>query len=192
MFEDILNQIGNLLGLGKDTSEVSALQMILRTVVVYAFTLAIVRLGSKRFLSKATAFDVIVGIMLGSIMSSAINRSAPFLQTMLVGMVLVGLHWLIARLAYHSDWFGPLVKGEAILLIKDGEIQRKGMREAGLSDKDLTQALRMQNNHTDPANIKLAHLERNGNISVIPFDDKPRIVEVDVRDGVQTVRIEFR
>ena len=181
-----------MLGLGKDTSEVSALQMILRTVVVYAFTLAIVRLGSKRFLSKATAFDVIVGIMLGSIMSSAINRSAPFLQTMLVGMVLVGLHWLIARLAYHSDWFGPLVKGEAILLIKDGEIQRKGMGEAGLSDKDLTQALRMQNNHTDPANIKLAHLERNGNISVIPFDDKPRIVEVDVRDGVQTVRIEFR
>ena len=192
MIEDLLNQIRNWLAIGPGSNDASAVQMVLRTVGVYGFTLLIVRLGSKRFLSKATAIDVIVGIMLGSIMSSAINGSAPFLQTLLVGSVLVGTHWLIARLAFHSDWFGPLVKGTSILLIKDGEIRHEGMRRAGLSEKDLTQALRMQNNHTDPANIKLAHLERNGSISVIPFDDKPRIVEVDVRDGVQTVRIEFK
>lgn len=46
----------------------------------------------------------------------------------------------------------------------------------------------MQNNHTKPANIKLVDLERNGSISVIPFDEKPRVVEVTVEDGVQTVR----
>jgi uncharacterized membrane protein YcaP (DUF421 family) len=129
--------------------------------------------------------------MLGSIMSSAINGSAPFLQTILVGSVLVGTHWLIARIAFHSDWFGPLVKGKPILLIKEGEIQEQGMREAGLSDMDLTQALRMQNNHTDPANIKEAYLERNGNISVIPMKSEPRVVDLSVKDGVQTVRIEL-
>ena len=53
-----------------------------------AFTLAIVRLGSKRFLSKATAFDVIVGIMLGSVMSRAITASASFFPTLLVGGML--------------------------------------------------------------------------------------------------------
>ena len=47
--------------------------MALRTIVIYAFSLLIVRLGSKRFLSQATAFDVIVGIMLGSV----INRPSP-------------------------------------------------------------------------------------------------------------------
>jgi uncharacterized membrane protein YcaP (DUF421 family) len=81
MFEEILNQIQNWLGLGQDLNDVGAAQMVARTIVVYTFTLAIVRLGSKRFLSKATAFDVIVGIMLGSIMSSAINGSAPFIRT---------------------------------------------------------------------------------------------------------------
>ena len=191
MFEQVLNQIEIWLGLGRDLNDVGALQMALRTITVYVFTLAIVRFGSKRFLSKATAFDVIVAIMLGSIMSSAINGSAPFLQTILVGSVLVATHWLIARLAFHSDWFGPLVKGKPVLLIKDGEVQQDGMREAGLSDLDLTQALRMQNNHTDPANIKQAYLERNGNISVIPMKREPRVVEVDVKDGVQTVRIEI-
>lgn len=68
MFED-------LLGLGLDVADVSPLQMALRTVLIYTATLAIVRVGSKRFLSRATAFDAIVAIMLGSIMSRAINGS---------------------------------------------------------------------------------------------------------------------
>jgi hypothetical protein len=36
-------------------------------------------------MSKATAFDVIAAIMLGSIMSRAINGSAPFLPTLVAG-----------------------------------------------------------------------------------------------------------
>ncbi len=66
------------------------------------------------------------------------------------------------------------------------------MRQAGLSEHDLKQALRMQNNHTDPANIRLACLERSGQISVIPFKGEPRILDVSVADGVQTVRIELK
>ena len=44
-------------------------QMALCTIVIDVLTLAIVRFGSKRFLSEATAFDVIISIMLGSVMS---------------------------------------------------------------------------------------------------------------------------
>jgi uncharacterized membrane protein YcaP (DUF421 family) len=73
--------------------------MALRTVVIYLFTLAIVRLGSRRLLSKPSAFDVIVAIMVGSIMSRAINGTAPFVPTMLAGIVLVVMHWLLAALA---------------------------------------------------------------------------------------------
>ena len=107
MFEEVINGIKDLLGLSSGSNDLSALQIIIRTVLIYAFTLAIVRLGSKRFLSKATAFDVIVGIMLGSIMSRAITGSTHFIGTLLAGAVLIGMHWLLARLAFHSDWFGP-------------------------------------------------------------------------------------
>jgi hypothetical protein len=34
-------------------------------------------------------------------------------------------------------------------------------------------------------------MERNGSISVLPQKSEPRIVEVAVKDGVQTVRIEI-
>jgi uncharacterized membrane protein YcaP (DUF421 family) len=189
MLQAVWDQLQMWLGLGRDVGDVGAGQMALRTILIYAFSLVIVRFGSKRFLSEATAFDVVVGIMLGSIMSRAINGSAPFFPTLLGGIVLVGLHWLLGVLAYHASWFGTLVKGNPVLLIKDGNIHQEGMRRAALSDQDLEQALRLRANQSDPAKIQLAHLERNGGISVIPRKHEPRIVDVSVQDGVQTVRI---
>jgi uncharacterized membrane protein YcaP (DUF421 family) len=105
--------------------------------------------------------------------------------------VLIGAHWLLGVLAFHARWFGTLVKGSPVLLIKDGNIQREGMRRAGLSKNDLEQALRLGSNQTDPAKIQLAYMERNGGISVIPRKHEPRVVDVPVADGVQTVRIEL-
>lgn len=189
--DTVQNGIRHLLGLGRDIGDVNALQMALRTVVIYGFALAIVRLGSKRFLSEATAFDVIVAIMLGSIMSSAINGSAPFFPTIVAGAVLVGIHWLLAFLTARLDWFGPLVKGNRQLLIRDGEIQEEGLRQSGLSRRDLEQHLRLEHNTTDISTIRRAYMERNGKISVVPVERKPRVADVSVKDGVQTVRIEL-
>ena len=191
MLQTIMEQIQVFLGYERDVADVNALQMALRTLIIYAVTLALIRLGSKRFLSQASAFDVIVGIMLGSVMSRAINGSAPLLPTLAAGVVLIGLHWLFAFVAFRSDWFGFVVKGEPVLLIKDGQIQQQGVRRAGVATHDLKQALRSVAQETDPANIKLAYLERDGSISMIPSPSEPRIVHVSVADGVQTVRIEL-
>ncbi len=191
MLETLWQEVQTLLGLGVDVSDVDTLQMALRTIVIYAITLALVRLGSKRFLSEASAFDVIVSIMLGSVMSRAINGSAPFIPTLLSGVVLLGLHWLFAVIAYRTDWFGSLVKGRSVLLIKEGEIQRDGMRRASITANDLTEALRLQTNQTDPAKVQLAYLERNGRISIIPYPREPHIMDISVEDGVQTVRVEI-
>jgi len=180
-----------LLALGRDVAEVSAGQMALRTIVVYGFSLVIVRLGSKRFLSEASAFDVIVALMLGSIMSSAINGSAPFFPTILSGAVLVGLHWAFGMLSFRYSWFGSLVKGNPVLLIRDGKIQWPGLRQGSISLNDLDQALRLQGEPPDPSQVHLAYLERNGEISVVSRKIEPRVVVVPVEDGVRTVRIEL-
>jgi uncharacterized membrane protein YcaP (DUF421 family) len=199
MLQAAWEQVQAFLGLERDIGDVNTLQMTLRAIVIYSFTLALVRFGSKRFLSEATAFDVIVSIMLGSIMSRAINSSAPLVPTLFAGLVLVGLHMLFAYTAVHVDWFGPIVKGNPILLIKDGVVQKEGQRQAGLSDHDLLQALRLKASQTEPEGIRLAYMERNGRISMIPSDDAnnytnddaPRVIDVAVADGVQTVRIKL-
>lgn len=67
-------------------------EVAVRTVIDYLVSLALERIASRRFPSQATAFNVIVGIMLGSIMSRTTNGSALLIPTMVAGLVLVGLH----------------------------------------------------------------------------------------------------
>ncbi len=187
MVDDGADLIGSLLGLGVD--DLSASQMALRAVLTFVVTLAVIRLGDKRLFGKGTAFDIITAIMIGSIMSRAITGSSPLLPTWVAGLVLVGMHWLVAALSYHLDWFGPLVKGQPVLLVKDGQVLNDGMQEVSVSRNDLEQAIRMQGQEADPSRVARAYLERDGSISVIPKQSGPKLLDVSVADGVQTVRI---
>ena len=56
---------------------------------------------------------------------------------------------------------------------------------------ELEQALRLQSRQEDPSQIKRAYLERNGSISVIPFETEPRVLDVAADQGVQTIRIKL-
>ncbi len=193
MLDRLWELLSTALALETDASDVGVASMALRTVVVYAVAIATVRLANRRFLSRATAFDVIVAIMLGSILSRAINGSASFVPTLLGGgLVLVLMHALFALLAFRSDWFGAFVKGEPILLVRDGTLQSEGMRAARLSNRDLEESLRLQGQVPDVAGVQLAYMERSGQISIVPSSPKPTILEVSVAPGVQTIRIEVR
>ena len=192
MLEELWEPVRLLLGLDRDVGDVNLGQMALRTVIVYAVTLVLIRLGNKRFLSRATAFDVIVAIMLGSIVSRAINGSAPFVPTLLgAGVALVGMHWLFGTLAFHTDWLGAWIKGEPVLLIREGQLQEDAMRSSSLSERDLIERFRLQGHQPDLSKIQCAYLERSGEISLIPYPSDPRVIEVPVTSGVQTVRIEL-
>jgi hypothetical protein len=46
-------------------------------------------------------------------------------------------------------------------------MQTEEMRRVSVTPHDLAQAIREQMNHTDPAKIRLAYLERDGGISII-------------------------
>lgn len=192
MVEAGLGALEKLLGIGLDAGDIGVGQMALRAVIVYGFTLLIVRVGSKRFLGKATAFDVIMGIMIGSVMSRAINGSAGLLATLAAGAVLTGIHWLFGVIAYHTDWFGRIVKGSPVKLIEDGQVREDAMRGSSLSRNDLEEALRLEGMRPDPSRVALAYLERDGSISVVPREHGARVVEIQIADGVQTARIELK
>ncbi len=186
----VWDAVGDALGYNLDVADVNALQMALRTAVVYAATLVLIRLGSKRFLGQASPFDIVVAIMLGSVMSRAINGSAPLVPTVAAGAAFVAVHWLLSA-ASRTSRLGGLVKGNPVLLIEDGEVKQQEMRRTGLSGRDLEQALRLNGQTTEPADVRLAYLERNGDVSVIRRASEPHIVDVSVADGVQTVRLKL-
>jgi len=192
MLHAVLEALRSSLGTGIKGNVLGVGGMALRTVIIYGFTLVLVRMGSRRFLGKASAFDFIVAIMLGAIMGRSINGSGPLLPTLVAGLVLVVLHWLLALLAFRTAWLGSIIKGNPILLIKKGEVQPTGMRRASITSEDLTGALRLQTNQDDPAKVQFAYLERSGRISVVPQMREPRLWVVSIEKGVQTIRIELQ
>jgi uncharacterized membrane protein YcaP (DUF421 family) len=134
--------IGDLIGLGSD--DLTVWQMSLRAFIIYVTAILLVKIGEKRFMGKNTAFDMILGIILGSVLSRAVTGNALFLQT-------VGASATLEMAIY-----------------TDGRV-------------------------TDPSEVKVARFERSAEISVIPRPKEKRmqVVEVSIREGVQTVRIEI-
>lgn len=163
---DVVRELAlTIFGRGEDGLEVW--QMALRAVVVYPMALVLVRLGDKRFIGEISAFDFMMAIVLGSIVGRAISGSAPFWPSMAASAALVGVHWAFARVGFHSDRIGNLLKGECRVLVEDGEIDWDQMRKAAIGEEDLRSALRRNGGVRDPREVAYACLERNGKISVI-------------------------
>ena len=160
--------VDTALGLGLEAKELNFGQIALRGVIVFIVSLAMVRLGDKRFLSKKTAFDAILGFILASMLARAVNGSAAFWPTLAGGFVLVGLHRLIAFLSRRWGAFGTLVKGTSDPVIRDGKVIAANLRRNDMSEDDLLEDLRLNGNVESPKEVKAAYIERNGDTSVVP------------------------
>jgi uncharacterized membrane protein YcaP (DUF421 family) len=75
------------------------------------------------------------------------------------------------------------------VLVRDGEILEDALRASYISERDLRAALRSEARVDRPDEVKEARLERSGDISVLRRARAPRVLEVAVEAGVQTVRI---
>src|SRR2546425_1496064 len=161
------NFVGPLLGLGSRPEELTFVQISLRGVVVFIAALIMVRLGHKRSLSRKTAFDAVLLVILASVLSRAINGSAAFFATLGGGLILVLLHRLLAFIAYHSHWFGCLIKGRPEVIVENGNLILHTMRRNHISKHDLEEDLRLGAKLEDASEVKVARVERSGDISFI-------------------------
>lgn len=164
-------------------------QVALRGGLLYLIGLALVRLGKSRLIGRISPVDVLVGFILGSLLARGITGNASLSATVTACAALVGIHWAFTRLAVHWHAFGSLVKGHAHLLVRDGQVLGTAMRKSHISMNDLLEQLRLSGVE-DVQQVRLAYKERNGEISVIRRPATCCVLEIPVKEGVQTVRIE--
>jgi len=180
--------VNDALGLGRPADELSIGQLFARALLVYLVALFLVRAVRNRLLGRNTVFDIVLGFIFGSMLSRAINGQAPVLETIMTGAFLVGLHELFAIAGARWHWFSRWTKGKPRNLIEEGRTDWKSVRQNRLSPEDLEEAVRLKGHVLSKEEVALAQLERNGEISVVP-KHRARVVEVQVAEGVQTVRI---
>jgi len=149
-------------------------QMSSRAVVAFFVTLVLIRIAGIRTFGKKSAFDNVIIIMLGSILSRAVVGASPFIATTVACLAFVLVHWLLARVSVHNDLVGRFVKGERISLYVDGRKNEENMKRSRISDKDLTEGLRLRINDESFEDVKEIFLERNGEISVVKKKNERR------------------
>jgi uncharacterized membrane protein YcaP (DUF421 family) len=161
------NFIQTVLGLGVEPKNFTFVQISLRGVIVFVVTLVMVRLSSKRSLAEKTAFDAVLIVIVASVLARAINGSAAFFPTIGTGFVLVLLHRVLGAAAYYSHRFGCLIKGEPAVIVQNGKLERENMRRNHVSEHDLEEDMRLSVKTDDLSKIKIARVERSGDISFI-------------------------
>lgn len=157
-----------LLGLELEPKNLTFFQISLRGIIVFVITLVMVRCGDKRFLSNKTPFDAVLGFILASMLARAVNGSAAFFPTLAGGFVVVGLHRLLAFATRRWHKLGNLIKGTSDPVIRDGQVMKANLKRNDISQDDLLEDLRLNGSVDQVADVKSAHVERNGKISVVP------------------------
>jgi uncharacterized membrane protein YcaP (DUF421 family) len=181
-----IEKLDEVLGLGLNPQNLSLGQLLWRALIICFVMYVMIRLAGRRFMAQKNSFDVLLAFLMASLISRAINGSTNFWGTVALGLVLAVAYRIVAALACKYHGFGKLLKDEPIVLVADGALRKSAMNRHHVSEHDLHEDLRLAGNIDDLKEVKIAHLERSGEISV---QRRPQIFKMEVKDGVQTIHL---
>lgn len=145
------------------------LEIILRTVIVYVYTLLLVRWFSQRAVGQLSLVEFLLVIALGSAVGDPMfYPDVPLLHGMTVITVVVLINRGIDRLLSRSGRFERFIEGVPILLVQDGLIEYEALTNLAIHRDELFQSLRIAGIENVGA-VRHAYMEQNGQLSVFHF-----------------------
>ena len=159
-----MNLLRQIFGEGE---HLNTLQISSRSIVMFAITLVLIRIAGAKTFGKNSAFDNVIVIMLGAVLSRGVVGASSFWGVVAGGLAMVLMTRLISWIAIHNKQFSRLVKGEHISLYEKGVINHKNLHKNLLSENDMMEAIRQEANANSLQEVKSVFLECNGQLSVI-------------------------
>ena len=148
--------------------EISILEKVLRSAVIYIFLLLAFRFAGKREVGQLTPFDLIVLLIISNVVQNAVIGDDTSLGGGLIGAVtILALNYAVVELTYWSKPMRRLLETQPSLLIFNGRILDENLRRERITLDDLLSALR-EHGLVELADVRFAVLEENGKISVVP------------------------
>ena len=148
-------------------SGVPILDKVARTIAVYLFLIAGLRLFGKRELGQLNPLDFIVLLLLSNTVQNAIIGPDNSLLGGLFGAgVLFVINDLLVRYAYKNRKLRRLIEGRAEELIRDGHIVPVALRHNLITREELQVAARKQGiEHL--SDVRCARIEVSGALSFV-------------------------
>jgi len=154
------------------TLAIPAWQVALRTALVYLAVYAGLRLTGKRELGQMTVFDLVVILLIANAVQNAmVGPDTSVTGGIIAAFVLLAVNAIVARLRLRGRAWGRLLEGVPTVLIHDGEIVRTNLQKEGVARDELEMAMR-EHGVDSVRDVKLAVLEVDGSISIVPADSR--------------------
>ena len=167
VMQELYDVLRPFIGPDVPVSPLTTQQMAMRALLGYLAGLTIIRLGRRRLLGRTSAFDIVLGVMLASILGRVVNGGAPLFESLVAAGLLVALHWILGWFSFRWEWIDRLVKGRDRQLVEEGRSLERNLAKSEISQADLLEAVRLQANAASVEKVQAAWLERNGEISVV-------------------------
>lgn len=157
-----MDDIGYYLGL----EPVGALAIVLSTALLYAaFALILTHFG-QRLYAAPSSLELAVVTVLGAIVGRAILGQVPTLSGGLLALATLFVLERAAGRVRRTERMQARRRYRAVAVMVNGTIDRAQLHKRGLDETALWSALRRAG-VSDPAQVALAVLERDGHISVL-------------------------
>ncbi|MDQ8043588.1 MAG: YetF domain-containing protein [Solirubrobacteraceae bacterium] len=147
------------------------MDLVLRATVVYFVIWILTRVVGRRELSTMEPFDVILLVVIGDMVQQGVTQSDYSVTgTIIVVFTLALLTVGMSYLSFKVKRLRPLMEGEPLVLVQDGQIVHKNLRRERLTVEELAAEARM-NQIPDLGTVRFAILETSGSISFVQRGD---------------------
>lgn len=148
-------------------------EIVLRTSVVYLFLVAIMRISGKREVGNLSILELVVVLIISdAVQNSMVGENTTLWGGMVAAATLISLDYVLKRLSLRSRRFRRAVEGEPRLLVRDGKLLTRALAEEKVEPDEVRAAIRAQG-IARVEDVRLAVLETDGTISVIPMTSAP-------------------
>jgi uncharacterized membrane protein YcaP (DUF421 family) len=147
------------------------MDIVLRAVIIYVVVFAFTRALGRRELSTLQPFDLILLIVIGDLIQSGVTQNDLSVTGVLLILCTIGsLQVLTSYIAFRFRRVRPILQGEPIVLVENGNIIERNMRRERLTLDDLAEKARLSEIGSID-DLRWAVLETNGDISFIKKAD---------------------
>ena len=151
---------------------VSPIEIVVRTTIIYLLFLVSLRISGKRQLGQFTLFDIALVLLAANALQPAMTGPDQSVTGGLIIIVTIfSLNRLVAEARLRIPFVRRLLEFEPTVIGRDGVWIVDELEEQGLDLDDVDAALR-EHGLERVDQVKLAMLEEDGSISIVPTDDQ--------------------
>ena len=153
--------------MAKDISGDFMFVTLIRTIILYIFAIISIRIMGKRQIGELQPSDLVVTLLISQIISIPIqDTDIPLVNTLIPILLLVGFEILTSVFNMKSIKFRSFMHGHPVVIINDGVLNQKLLKDLRFTVDDLIESLR-QKDVFDISQVQYAIVETNGQLSVL-------------------------